>query len=389
MKIAFVVINANRREGTSRAVVEVAERLAKKHDVTVFSRTAESLKRSGLKWLHIPALRWPDVAEFEGFRMLVEGQLKNHSFDVVHSAGCNTWNADVYAIQTVHPQKMQVNQQQVRDVGVGLARKLTRRLYDLFVVRSERKAYRERNSRGIVGYLPVSDGTKAELTSWYPVENALIEVVPNGADLNVFHPALKLQHKDAVRAELNCNSGQVVFLFAGGEWTRKGLGIAIEAFSKMANLDAVLCIAGVDPQKPSFVSLVEKLNIQDRVRWLGFRKDIERIYAASDVFLFPSAYEAFSLATIEAAACGLPVIMCDISGAKELLGDGHGGRIVERNSEAIANAMSELTFDPKLLENEGKLARSKVETHFHWDAIAQRTEDFYLRLLERRRREVG
>ena len=389
LKIAFVIINANRREGTSRAVVEVAERLGKQHDVTVLSRTAESLDQSCLKWVRIPAPSWPDVAEFEGFRMLVERQIKKRDFEIIHSAGCNVWNADVYAIQTVHPEKMQVNKQLVRDKGIGMARKLTRRLYDILVVRSERKAYRVKNSRGIVGYLPVSSGTERELTNWYPVENAAIEVIPNGADLTVFHPQLKAIHREPVRAELHCNSRHLVFVFAGGEWNRKGLALAIEALAKMENKQAVLWIAGTDPQKQTFVSMVERLGLQDQVRWLGFRKDIERVYAAADVFLFPSAYEAFSLATIEAAACGLPVIMCDISGAKELLGDGRGGRIVERNAESISKAMLDFTCDRHLLEAEGQLARAKVELRFHWDAIAKQTEEFYVKLLEKRGRATA
>ncbi|MCY2974588.1 MAG: glycosyltransferase family 4 protein [Planctomycetota bacterium] len=389
MKIAFVIINANRREGTSRAVVEVAERLARNHHVTVFARTAESLNTTLVKWVHVPAPSWPDVAEFEGFRILAERQIKNRDFDIIHSAGCNVWNADVYAIQTVHPEKMRVNELQIRDKGIGLARKFTRWLYDVLVIRSERKAYRVTNSRGSVGYLPVSSGTQRELTDWYSLEKSLIEVVPNGADLNFFHPDLRLTHRDAVRAELDCNSHQIVFLFAGGEWNRKGLALAIESLAKLPNKQAVLWIAGADPQKNVFESMVHRLGLQEQVRWLGFRKDIERVYSAADVFLFPSAYEAFSLATIEAAACGLPVIMCDISGAHELLGDGHGGRIVERSSDAIAKAMHELTDDPKLLCEEGKLARMKVEAHFHWDAIAQQTEDFYVKLLQYRKQKTA
>ena len=199
--------------------------------------------------------------------------------------------------------------------------------------------------------------------------------------MDTFQPGLKGHHRSRIRCEIGCNEQEIVLLFVGGEWNRKGLRLAIEAVSKAEHRNTVLIVAGDDPERATYRDLAKQLGVADRIRWLGFRKDIAYLYAAADIFVFPSAYEAFSLATIEAAATGLPVIMCDICGAHELLGDGSGGRIVERNPQAIAVAIDELASDTELRQRLGNEARAKVERLFNWDRIAERTEAFYEHLL--------
>lgn len=387
MKIAYIIINGNRKEGTSRAVVEVAERLSARHEVTLFSKTADQVDLQRVQWHRIPAFSWPDVVEFESYRLLATRALKGQTFDIIHSAGCNVWNADVYTIQTVHPAKMHAVNKNPQRNKLSLARKLTRVAYDRQVIRSETAAYTVRGQRGIIGYLPVSDGTRMELTTHYPVSGSEIEIIPNAADLDLFHPQTREKLYTPVRSELGLPHKAKVVLFAGGEWRRKGLDLALRGLARLNNDNVYLVVAGTDPHQDLFRTLADELQISRRVRWLGFRDDIERLYAAADIFLFPSYYEAFSLATIEAAAAGIPVIMGDISGAKELLGDGLGGRIVAHDPDAIAQALGRyVNSEPARLEA-GLAARLKVETVFNWDTVAAKTENFYERLLARRKAE--
>ncbi len=389
MKIAYVVINANRREGTSRAIVEVAERLATRHHVTLIARTVESVDLSNIRCQTIHAPAWPDVAEFEVSRWLMNRALAKNKFDIVHSAGCNTIFADVYAIQTVHPVKMQVNSNIDRNRDASRLRQITRWLYDCRVVAAERKCYRSINSRGNVGFLPVSQGTSVELLKTYKLAGTPLAIIPNGADLSKFNRDKNVAARLRLRAEFDCPDNTAVFLFAGGEWKRKGLKLALEGLARIKDSSSVLWVAGSDPDLAAYRQLAAELLIADKVRWLGFRSDMECLYAAADVFLFPSFYEAFSLATIEAAASRLPIIMCDISGAQELLGDGKAGFIVDRDSDALAIAMSKLTNSRELREKMGAQGRLKVEQVFSWDHIAARTEAFYEHLLAVRKNELA
>ncbi len=121
------------------------------------------------------------------------------------------------------------------------------------------------------------------------------------------------------------------------------------------------------------------------MRFAGFQNDVERFYAAGDAFLFPTAYEAFSLATIEAAASGLPVLMPDVSGAAELVGSGEAGQLVERTPTAFAAAIEHLANDRQRCAEMSDAARQFVERHFSWDAIAEATERVYEELLALRK----
>ena len=72
-------------------------------------------------------------------------------------------------------------------------------------------------------------------------------------------------------------------------------------------------------------ALAEGLGVADRVRFLGYRVDVERVYQAADIFVLPTAYETFCRAAHEAAACGLPVVAPPVPGIRELIGEDEAG----------------------------------------------------------------
>jgi glycosyltransferase involved in cell wall biosynthesis len=113
-----------------------------------------------------------------------------------------------------------------------------------------------------------------------------------------------------------------VLIFAGGEWVRKGLDLAIKGLSKVPDRRAKLYIAGDDAARDTLKALATECGIADRVIFGGFRKDVPIALASSDIFFFPSWYEAFSLATIEAAACGLQIVATSINGTEDFIQPG-------------------------------------------------------------------
>src|SRR5471030_2180260 len=111
MRIAFAMINCNRRDGSSRAVNEVAERLASRgHDVHLFARRAEEIDLGLIHWHRIPGPSWPEVADFWTYQAIVNWQLRRYDFDIIHSIGCNTQRANVVTIQNIQPAKRKILQ---------------------------------------------------------------------------------------------------------------------------------------------------------------------------------------------------------------------------------------------------------------------------------------
>ena len=394
MKIAFVVINANRYEGTSRAVLEVAERLASSHHVDLWARTVDREAKSKLNWIRIKGLGRPELVDFASFQWQVDAQIGRCQYDIVHSAGPNTKKANVYTIQTVHPVKLKLMEQSRATQRVSFLRRLAWLAYDRCVIRSEVRAYRSVGANGVRAFLPVSNGTKRELLEHYPnvsidEEASNVCVIPNGADLSRFSPANRQIYRSVIRSQCGLAESDFVLLFSGGDWHRKGLDIAIRALSKIDQPRIKLLVVGNDRNGGSIRELTKELGLEHRVFHAGFQKSVHEYYAAADLFIFPTMYEAFSVATIEAACSGLPVLMTDVSGSSELIGSGKTGSLIQRDPTVIATTVMSYFDSPSLLRSAGEAARQLVEQQFNWDSIAAKTLAVYERLLDIRRTVRG
>jgi glycosyltransferase involved in cell wall biosynthesis len=397
LKIAMVIINANRHEGTSRAVLEVAERLVQRgHQVDLIARTVEAIEGTGLNWVSMPGMSRPEVADFASFKRAVDRRLRGgHEYHIVHSAGPNTSQADVYTIQTVHPMKMAQTAESRTAATVGRHRRLSWWAYDRYVMKSERQAYTALGPSGPRAFLPVSEGTKRELLDVYPSvvgldDNSDIDqsrnicVVPNGADLDRFSPQNRRLYRDDLRRQYGINADDFLLVFSGGDWRRKGLDLALQSLARLPDPYIKLLVVGHDRAGGDVRQMSDDLGLQGRVVFAGFCEDVHRYYAAGDLFLFPTSYEAFSLATIEAAASGLPVLMPDVSGAAELIGCGTTGTMIRREPDHIAETVMAYFKSPEKLDAAGSAARQLVEQRFNWDAITDATIAVYRSLIEQR-----
>jgi glycosyltransferase involved in cell wall biosynthesis len=101
------------------------------------------------------------------------------------------------------------------------------------------------------------------------------------------------------------------------------------------------------------------------VTLLGHRDDVERWYAAADLFVLPSYREGFPRSAMEASAMGVPVIATDIRGCRQVVDDGETGRLVPvRTVAPLAAAITELASDPELRARMAKAAREKALVEF-------------------------
>jgi len=379
------MINCNRRDGSARAVNEVAERLARRgHDVHLFARKAEDLDLGLIRWHRVGGPTWPEVADFGSYHLLVNQWLKRNDFDIVHSIGCNTLAANVVTIQNIQPAKMKILKWQAEREKVSPPRRFTRWLYLRTTSRAESRLYTAQPGRPSPLFLPVSRGVAAELTEYYSIGDAPVRIIPNAADTAIFHPISPAERR-CWREANGLRPDDLVCIFSGGEWGRKGLDYAIEAIARIRRPEVKLFVAGDDPDRARFHAQAAALDVADRVVFGGFRGDVATALAASDLFLFPSHYEAFSLASIEAAACGLPIVAPRINGTEDFIQPGETGVFVEHDAAQIASALEPLLADSTLRRAMGENARALVEKHYTWDRIAAMTEDAYLEHLERLR----
>ena len=376
------MINCNRRDGSARAVNEVAERLALNHEVHLFARKTEDLNLSAVRWHKVPGPGWPEVADFASYHFLANRLIRPGAFDIVHSVGCNTLNANVITIQNVQPAKKRILDELACDEHVSPPRRFTRWLYLRVTSAAERRLYENRANRAPPVFLPVSRGVERELRQYYDIGAAAVRIIPNAADIERFKPVDAVQRR--AWREKNCFSmDDFVCIFVGGEWARKGLDLAIKTVSLIHDPRVKLFVAGDDPDRARFLRMAADSGLQGRVLFGGFRDDVPGALASSDLFLFPSRYEAFSLATIEAAACGLPVVAPRINGAEDFILPGETGEFIDHDPIQIAATLKPMIDNPQKCRDMGRAGRKLVEQHYTWDRVAAMTEQAYIEHINR------
>jgi UDP-glucose:(heptosyl)LPS alpha-1,3-glucosyltransferase len=144
-----------------------------------------------------------------------------------------------------------------------------------------------------------------------------IHLVPNGIDLDRFHPAVREKFRDTTRKQLGTPPSRPVVLFVGSGFKRKGLDAAIAAVAANRN-DAELWVIGDDRRPGSYTTIAHHAGLPGtRFRLIGPVPDPLPYYAAADVLILPSIYDPFPSTALEALACGLPVVTSESCGARE------------------------------------------------------------------------
>jgi UDP-glucose:(heptosyl)LPS alpha-1,3-glucosyltransferase len=224
---------------------------------------------------------------------------------------------------------------------------------------AERRIFRDPRQRVVCN----SQMVQAEIQHRYGVPDERLAVVHNGVDLERFHPRHRAAAGVPLRRELG-GGAEPVWLFAGSGFARKGLDTALRALASGGSENARLWVAGRDEPAP-WRRLARRLGVGGRVHFLGYRSDIAALYAAADVLLLPSRYDAFANVCLEAAAAGLPVVTSAAAGAAELL-RALGGVVEDPEDVAGFSAALDRLADPALRERRGAAARRLAEA-YSWD----------------------
>jgi len=132
----------------------------------------------------------------------------------------------------------------------------------------------------------------------------------------------------------------------------------------------------------SLAELAEKLNVMNRLSFVGFVEDTDAFLRNIDCLAFTSREEAFGMAVIEAMACGLPVVSTRTEGPAEIVMHGETGMLVPiGDDEAIKSALVAYIKSPELRRMHGMNARKRVETYYSTAVMIRRHEEFYLEAL--------
>jgi glycosyltransferase involved in cell wall biosynthesis len=165
---------------------------------------------------------------------------------------------------------------------------------------------------------------------------------------------------------------------------QKGFDLLIRALTKIE--DASLVLVGEGSERPMLQDLAKSVGVVDRVVWRGWTDDARPYFGAFDVFAFPSRFEGFPLALLEALLARSAVVASDVGDVSEIVQDGETGLLVRaEDPNALADAINRLLADPDLRQRLGEQGRQRVLEHFTADHMTRGFERLYEELLTGKR----
>jgi alpha-maltose-1-phosphate synthase len=246
--------------------------------------------------------------------------------------------------------------------------------------------------------IAVSGATKHDIERLFDVDPARVHVIHNGIDLNQYR---KIESNTALK-RYGIDSAKPYVLFVGRITRQKGFQHLVRAIQFMdRDFQIVLCAAAPDtPEMGEEMRVaVERAQAQrPGIIWIDEMVDQHtacELYSHAAVFICPSIYEPFGIINLEAMACETAVVASSVGGIKEVVVAGETGFLVpleqmnespfeatnpEKFARDLARRVRELMRDRQLRERFGKAGRERVEQHFSWSAIAEKTKALYASL---------
>ncbi len=150
-----------------------------------------------------------------------------------------------------------------------------------------------------------------------------------------FNPQARERWRAITRGELGLGDREVALLFAANNFQRKGLALALAALAKLGHNDVPLRLIVVGGGAIArFGRRAKRLGVADVTLFTGAVTDIERYFAAADVFILPTRYDPCATVCLEAVACGLPVLTTAMNGAAEFIDEGQNGFVLAADASA-------------------------------------------------------
>jgi glycosyltransferase involved in cell wall biosynthesis len=367
--------------GAERAAVEVARRLARRHELLVVGTreapdgpAATALRSEGLDVL---ALDRTSTTRIRQWGPAINA-IRRAPTDVVHT---HLYHTNVWGPMLR---------------WAGGARALVAHEHTPFL---RSGGARELGLEAVVNPLVVGPLADAVLVPSAWSRDALVQhehvparkirIVPNGAPAA---EAIDPGRRAALRAGLGIGADETAIVVSAMLRPEKGHETALRAFA-LVHADrpgARLVVVGGGPPEdpagtgPALEALAGDLGIAGAVTFAGRREDVPAVLAACDVALLPSDHENLPLALLEYLGAGIPLVATNVGGVPDAVTDGvHGLLVPPRDPAAMAAALLRTLGDPAGATSRAAAGRARHLERYTWDAVADAVEQTYLELAAR------
>jgi UDP-glucose:(heptosyl)LPS alpha-1,3-glucosyltransferase len=317
--------------GTERYLNQISTHLAERgHEVTIVCRSHERLPHPAVRFVVLRDAALGPTWRLWAFARAVERHVATAAYDLVYGLG-KTWTHDVVRLGGG------LHETYLDAMHTGaLARQLAGwRPKHRLAMTIERRALRTGSYQHVIAN---SEMVRKDAMRRHGVPEDRISVVYNGVDLERFHPRRHLGAADELRRACRIGVNDFVLLFLGTGYRRKGLQRLLSAFAPLARerTTSRLLVVGYDSARSRYERQAGKLGIANQVSFLGGRRDAEVCFAAANTCVLPTFYDPFANSTLEALACGLPVITTSSNGGSEVLTHRESGSVIAADDDAAA-----------------------------------------------------
>lgn len=376
MKIALFDYRITRNNPVGSCHLRMLERVCLEHEFIVFSVEFENPCPERIRWIRIPAPRRPLALLYVVFHLLAplyylwQRTFVGAHFDLVQFVESNLMFGDVIYSHSCHKMFLQRHWKEVGATGLRCA---LRWLDHWLHARLEPHAYRK--ARCIV--VP-SHGFARELGETYPFAEAKIRVLANPVDTQALRCPEGFDRNN-FRRNLNLNPSDVVLAFVAlGYYELKGLPLLLAALANGHDPHLkLLVVGGSKSLVRDYRKRANKIGLSDNVTFLGNQKDVRPYLWAADALAHPSRHEVFPLATLEAAAAGLPLLVTRLNGVEEFFRDGENGLLLQRDVPSISDCLARFAqIPPGVRHGMGDRAQAAVQ-HYNSSEFALNWSKFY------------
>jgi glycosyltransferase involved in cell wall biosynthesis len=375
-EVTIIVQHIGPRGGMERQVTElITGYLAAGWLVTIIARECDIAPDPNLNWVPVRGPYRPFAIGYPWFFLRASLLLTRHRRGIVHVNGALVGNrADLATIHFSH-RGFRRTASERGGSRATLLHQLNSAASGAEALLAERWCYR---SRRIPRLVAISDGVGRETAREYGYDTDRVRVIPYGVDTALF--ARDEPARRRARDELNASDTDLLVLFVGGDWGRKGLATLIDALPDAEGWRLVVVGPG---DERAYGRQAAERGVDGRVTFLGSRTLPTDLYSAADAFCLPTAYETFCLVAHEAAAASLPLLVTHVHGVDVLLEDGVNGWFVRREPEDIARRLRALGDDPELRARMGAAART-ASLRYAWSLAVDDHLELYEEIRQQR-----
>jgi glycosyltransferase involved in cell wall biosynthesis len=368
VRIAVFDYKITRNNPAGSCHLAMLRALAAEHDFTVFAVEFENPCPEKIQFVHVPAPTRPLALLFVAFHVMapvyylfyrIRGGAR---FDLVQSLESNLSFGDLLYSHFCHRMYLKHHWSKSGARGLrGWFRWLDHKLHALM------ESFTYPRAKQVV--VP-SQGLARELRAEFPFIEKHLTVLPNPINLQRLQVPAEFD-RAAFRHNLGIDDQDLVGLFVAlGQFERKGLPILLQALGTAGMERIKLIVVGGEPDLIArYRETAAKLQLGNRVKFAGMQSDVRPYLWSSDVFVFPSLYETFSLVTYEAAASGLPIVVSQLYGVEDLVRDGDNGFLIETSVAGVREGLQRIlglsAADRCIMGQRARLAASACsEEHF-------------------------